>query len=110
MNPCPRCRQLVVYMTPQCPHCGQIFGGAGVDDPAMRMLLPVGRTPLSIIAGYLGILSLFLVFGPLALAVGIWAIVDLKHKPGKHGLGRAIFAVVMGGLATILLGVVLLFG
>jgi S-formylglutathione hydrolase FrmB len=45
----------------------------------------------------------FLLPAPLALAIGIWAIADLKKQPDKHGMGRAIFGVVMGGLGTLLL-------
>jgi hypothetical protein len=71
------------------------------DDAGMRALLPVGRTALSIIAGYVGLLCLVLFFlGPIALLLGILAIVDLKKKPGSHGMGRAVFAIVMGTLGT----------
>lgn len=79
------------------------------DDPALRMLLPVGRTVLSIIAGYLGLFAVLLVPAPLALIVGIAAIVDIARHPGKRGLGRAIFGAVMGlafsaALLFVLLG------
>ena len=30
----------------------------------------------------------------------IWAAVDLKRRPGKHGMGRAVFAIVAGALVT----------
>jgi hypothetical protein len=74
----------------------------------MRALLPVGRTPLSIVAGYVGLTSLLCLPAPLALAIGIWAVVDLKKKPGMHGMGRAVFGIVMGGLgtATLLVGLI----
>ena len=73
------------------------------DSSEMRMLLPVGRTPLSIIAGYLGLFSLTLILAPVSLIVGILAIRDLKAHPGKHGLGRAWFGVIMGGAFSLLL-------
>lgn len=103
MQPCRRCQRPVVFQTPQCPHCGLVFAGSSGDDATMRALLPVGRTPLSIIAGYVGLLSFLVVPAPLALILGIVAVVDLKRQPGKHGLGRAIFAIVMGGLGTVAL-------
>ena len=69
---------------------------------AVRLVLPVGRTMLSIIAGYLGLLSLTLVLAPVSLIVGIAAILDLKAHPDKHGLGRAWFGTIMGGIFTLL--------
>jgi hypothetical protein len=103
MQPCRRCQRPVVFQTPQCPHCGLWFVSTDGHDAVMRGLLPVGRTGLSIVAGYLGIAAVFLLPAPLALAIGIWAIADLKKQPDKHGMGRAIFGVVMGGLGTLLL-------
>jgi hypothetical protein len=104
MQPCRRCKQPVVFQTPQCPHCGLVFAGLpGQDDATMRALLPVGRTPLSIIAGYVGLLSFLVVPAPLALILGILAVLDLRKQPGKHGMGRAVFAIVMGVLGTIAL-------
>jgi hypothetical protein len=83
----------------------------GVEhDATMRALLPVGRTALSIVAGYLGLASFFIFPGPISLAVGIWAIVDLKKKPDMHGMGRAVFGVVMGILATLVLILILASG
>jgi len=90
-----------VYQTPQCPHCGLVF--AGTNDATMRALLPVGRTALSIIAGYVGLFAFFIIPAPLALILGIAAVLDLKKRPDKHGMGRAIFAIVMGTLGTIAL-------
>jgi hypothetical protein len=109
MQPCRRCQRPVVFQTPQCPHCGLIFAGMpGGDDATMRALLPVGRTALSIIAGYVGLLSFLVVPAPLALVLGILAVRDLNKHPGKHGMGRAIFAIVMGALGTLALIAILL--
>lgn len=74
----------------------------------MRMLLPVGRSWLAIVAGYLGLFSLICFPAPLALIFGILAIMDIRKHPEKHGMGRAIFGLVMGVLGTIglLFGVV----
>lgn len=78
------------------------------DDPALRLLLPVGRSGLSIAAGYMGLFAVLGVFAPIALLLGVLAIRDLKRHPEKHGMGRAIFGVVTGGLFTAFLLIVLL--
>ena len=70
------------------------------EDPAIRLLLPVGRSGLAIAAGYLGLFSVLLVFAPFALLCGVLAIFDMKRNPKKCGWGRAIFGVVMGALGT----------
>lgn len=82
-----------------CAQCGTPFTMGA--DPMVRALLPVGRTPLAIIAGYLGLGALFCIPAPLALGVGIWAILDLKKRPGMHGMGRAVFGVVAGAIGTV---------
>jgi hypothetical protein len=35
--------------------------------------------------------------------LGLIAVRDLKRHPDRHGMGRAIFAIVMGVLFTILM-------
>jgi hypothetical protein len=100
---CTRCG-FVTPPGPQPPVCSQC--GAAFDlgaDPAMRAILPVGRTPLSIIAGYLGLFSVLCLPAPLALGIGVWAVIDLRKKPGMHGMGRAVFGIVMGAIGTIAL-------
>lgn len=69
------------------------------------MLLPVGRSGWAIAAGYLGLFSVTGLIAPLAVIISILAIWDINRskslgKP-KHGLGRAIFGLVMGLLGTI---------
>jgi hypothetical protein len=71
------------------------------NSPGMRMLVPIGRSWLAIAAGYLGLFALVLVPAPLALIVGILAIVDLRKHPEKFGMGRAVFGTVTGLLGTI---------
>ncbi len=77
-------------------------------DPAVRMLIPVGRSGLAIAAGYAGLFCLIPFFAPIALLLGILAIRDLKKHPEKHGMGRAIFGVVMGAIFTLVLIVVVI--
>jgi len=59
----------------------------------------------AIAAGYLGLFAVTLVFAPPALLCGIVAIFDIrKSKLGpnpKHGMGRAVFGIVMGSLGTL---------
>lgn len=78
------------------------------QDAGMRLLLPVGRSVLAIVAGYLGLFSVLLIPAPFALLVGILAIYDIRRNPKKHGMGRAIFGIVMGAIGTLLLILVLL--
>ena len=91
-----------------CPRCGVPVAGKTIvvagpsDDAALRMLLPIGRSGLSIIAGYLGLLSLLPFIGIFALIIGIFAILDIRKHPEKHGLGRAWFGVIMGGASSLI--------
>lgn len=75
------------------------------QDAGVRLLLPVGRSMWAIAAGYLGLFAVTLVFAPPALLCGIVAIFDIrKSKLGpnpKHGMGRAVFGIVMGSLGTL---------
>jgi hypothetical protein len=83
-----------------------IFAGAAPtpapmgDDPLLRWVLPVGRSGWAIAAGYLALFSVLLLPAPFALATGVIAIVIIKRNPSKHGMGRAVFGVVMGALGT----------
>lgn len=75
------------------------------QDAGVRLLIPVGRSIWAIAAGYFGLLSVTLVFAPPALACGLLAIADIrKSRLGpepKHGMGRAVFGIVMGTLGTL---------
>jgi Domain of unknown function (DUF4190) len=77
------------------------------DDPAMRLILPVGLSGWAIASGYLGLISVLCVPSPFALITGILAILEMQRNPKKHGMGRAIFGIVMGGIGTII-GVIVL--
>ena len=77
------------------------------DDAAMRWLMPVGRSGWAIAAGYLGLFAFLVVPAPLALLVSIIAVWDIRRSRGaahpKHGMGRAVFGLVIGLLGTLLL-------
>jgi hypothetical protein len=95
-----------------CAACGLTvtippLGGAGPtdigQDPGMRMLLPVGRSGWAIAAGYAGLFSILWLPAPFALILGIVAVRDIRRHPEKHGMGRAVFGIVMGAVFTLLL-------
>jgi hypothetical protein len=74
------------------------------DDPWMRALLPVGKAPLAVVAGWVGLLSLVCcpIIGPVAMVLSVVALVDLNHNPEKRGKGRAVFGVVAGSIASLI--------
>ncbi len=105
-----------LYSTPTMPpplasHASVAKGSALGDDAGLRLLLPVGRSGWAIAAGYLGLFSLIVIPAPLALLISVVAIRDIRKSKSsehpKHGMGRAIFGLIMGVLGTvILLGIV----
>jgi heme A synthase len=109
---CRFCRtNLQTGETVSAPDAAPSYGRPQVQatevDPAMRFVLPVGRSALSIAAGYLGLCSLIACIAPVAVVVSIMAIRELKRNPELLGWGRAIFGLVMGSIGTIIL---ILFG
>jgi hypothetical protein len=81
------------------------FGESPSD--ALHWLLPLGRSWQSLVAGYLALFNLLIwPLGPVSVALGIWALVRAS-RDGSRGRARAVFAVVVGGLSTILLLLVL---
>jgi len=93
-RPPPLPPQGISYPPPHRPEIG--------EDPKMRMLIPVGRSPWAIVAGYLGLLSPLMIFAPFALIVSIIAIRDIKRRD-THGMGRAVFGLIMGAIFSIIL-------
>jgi LSD1 subclass zinc finger protein len=78
------------------------------EDAAMRMLLPVGRSGWAIAAGYMGLFAMLCFPAPVAIILGIIAIVHLRRNPKLHGWGRAIFGLVMGIVCTIFMVIALI--
>src|SRR5262249_23117089 len=103
---CSRCGTLQTPGSTQCPRCGLPLSQPLEDNAMMRMILPIGRSWVAIVAGYLGLLAFTVYPAPLALVVGILAVWHIKKNPGKHGMGRAIFAIVTGTLGTVVLALV----
>ena len=97
-GPPPLPPQTINYAGPPPPGAHRDIG----ENAGMRMLMPVGRSPWAIVAGYLGLLSPLLIFAPFALIVSIMAMRDIKRR-NTHGMGRAVFGLIMGGLFSIVL-------
>ena len=91
---------LAMYLAFATP-ASNAFQNSSGDDPEMRAILPIGRSGWAIAAGYLALISILLVPAPFALATGLLAIRDIRRHPEKHGMGRAIFGIVMGALGVI---------
>ena len=80
-----------------------VRGAPGTADTAGPM---PWQARLSLFAGFV---SIFLLTAPLVLGLGIWALRALAGRPGAPGRGRAWFAVVSGGLFTLLLALSIAF-
>ena len=85
--------------------------GRPFDDPSgerLRNWLAVGRDAFYDPA----LFAIIPIFAPFALLFGILAVRDIqksKDQPHlKHGMGRAIFGIIMGLLGTIALIVILI--
>jgi hypothetical protein len=108
---CPKCGTQNDDNAFRCVSCQEIIQQIPIrpqsipieNNEAMRMIIPIDRSGLAIAAGYLGLVSIIYVFAPIALLLGILAIRDIKKHPEKHGMGRAVFAVIMGAIFTVVL-------
>ena len=108
---CPKCGTQNDDNAFRCVNCREIIQQVPVrprpvpieDNEAIRMIIPIDRSGLAIAAGYLGLVSVIYFFAPIALVLGILAIRDIKKHPDKHGMGRAVFGIVMGAIFTVVL-------
>jgi hypothetical protein len=107
---CPNCGFSMAPGAIVCGGCGwrEVQSQSTENDPAMRLLLPVGRSVYSIIAGYLGLVSPLVCTAPFAIIFGVLALLDLKKRPELSGRGRAIFGIVMGTIFTLIPLIVIL--
>jgi Domain of unknown function (DUF4190) len=102
---CPNCGAPIQAASLVCASCGwrEPVRSASLElDPAMRVLLPVGRSFYAIIAGYLGLISVLVFPAPFAILFGFLALRDIKRHPEKGGRGRAVFGLIMGTMFTLL--------
>jgi len=75
-----------------------------VENRLVEWSIPINRSGLAIAAGYVALFTVPLLFmGPIAVLLGALAVRDLRMHPEKLGRGRALFAVIYGGLGTVLL-------
>ena len=84
-----------------CPKCGRPVhvpaATAPMDERTMRMLVPVGRSGWAIAAGYVALFATVIFpLAPIALVLGLVAVRDIRSHPDKHGMGRAVFGIVVG--------------
>lgn len=98
-----------------CPRCGNPVARKVVvtttgDEALVGMLVPIGRSGLAIVAGYIGIFAVIPFVGIIALIFGILALKDLSEHPEKRGRGRAWFAIIMGVICTLIHAAVLISG
>jgi len=102
---CSECGNPVADAATVCMHCGVPVAGAKPEQPATpgveRYLIPVGRSGYAMAAGYLGLLSIFLVFAPFAILFGVLAVIDINKHPHKLGMVRAVTGISMGTLFTL---------
>lgn len=102
---------------------GQPSGGHTDLGPSngLHWVVPIGRSWQSIVAGYMGLVALFLwplaFAGPVGIAIAVvlgatsvWlGVLALRRAAsGGHGRGRAWFAVVAGVLCLVLTPIVAL--
>lgn len=71
-------------------------------DDGLHYVIPINTSGLAIAAGYVGLISVLCFPAPVALVLGILALRQLKKNPKLHGRGRAVFAIVMGVIFTLL--------
>ena len=53
--------------------------------------------------GYLGLISVLGFPAPISVIVSFVAIRDINAHPDRHGMGRAVFGLVMGILGCLIL-------
>ena len=70
------------------------------SEKVAHSVAPIGVSGWAIAAGYAGLFALIIIPAPLALILGIIALVDLKMNPGKRGKGRVALALITGIVGT----------
>ena len=102
---CPRCAAVLVTEGLdatelfQCAGCRAQFrlGGRGGRAPGTQG--PDSRWGNA--ARLLGVLSLILPLGPLAVGAGLLGMRDLHRHPARRGMGRAVFGILAGIVTSL---------
>ena len=91
-----------VSAQPLTAYGGNVAAPLGAHpDQAIHWLMPTGRSGWAIAAGYVALVAMFFwPLGPVALGLGIHA-VRVAGRTRSHGRGRAVFAIIVGSLATL---------
>lgn len=100
---CPKCGTQNHDNALRCVKCGEVIQVAS-------WVLPTGRSGLAIAAGYTGFFAFLVAPAPVALVLGILAVIDIKHHPEKQGMGRALFGLITGALGTLVLVAIIIYG
>jgi hypothetical protein len=95
-----------------CAPCARVERAPAAGNPgagssgaeAVSIIIPY-KNPKALVGYYLGVFSLIpvagLLLGPAAMVLGVLGLRDRRRNPQLHGLGHAITALVLGGIATI---------
>ena len=79
-----------------------------VAPPPVASLASTSKNKTNDLSGYalasgvLGLLSMTLCFAPFALIFGVLAVKDIRNNSDKHGMGIAVFGILMGAIFLIL--------
>ncbi len=100
---CSKCGSKTAAGTPPPLPAGAAVAAGNVadEDAAMKWLIPMGRSPWAIAAGYLALFSVLCLPAPFAVLFGILGLRDIKKNPKLCGKGRAWFGIVVGGFFTV---------
>jgi hypothetical protein len=114
---CPNCKLQCPPNVAACPRCGagllyvqghlQSHAPTDVSNDPLRFIIPIGRSWVAILAGYAGLFSVLILPAPFALMLGIAAVLHIRAKPERLGMGRAIFAIATGAIGTVVLLLIL---
>lgn len=97
---CPVCGREIKLEALKCRHCKSYL------DPEMKdSLTPKGEAPnakSALTNAIIGIFCFGFVLGPIAVFKGIKVLNVIANDPGYTGRGKAIAAIVIGGIVTLL--------
>lgn len=83
------------------PDKAVVRSAASSPHGCLALIVPIGRSGMAIVAGYLGLLSPCILPAPFAILFGILAIKHINKNPELSGLGRAWFGIIMGALSLL---------